>query len=100
MSAPLSRVCFYLSRFLCSARPTRLGGSGSAPLLPQPLQARSGSPKSEGGAATSVAASAESALRWRHRVLCDDLIDVGFGMPPLPTPLLSAQLALRLGRLC
>jgi hypothetical protein len=36
-------------------------------------------------------------LRWRNSLLRDDLVDVGFGLRPVATPLLSSQLLARLG---
>lgn len=90
---PLRRIAFYLRRLVLD-HPTRItlvvehGG----------VKPRLASSRDDAAASAAASLSAADAVsRLRNRLLRDDLMDVGFGLPPVRSPLLTAQLLLRLG---
>ncbi|RYE99990.1 MAG: hypothetical protein EOO41_00180, partial [Methanobacteriota archaeon] len=123
--ARFARVLFYLRRVLCRRRvllpnsrecapqtwrqrvmatllcgrdptnPAALPASTALPAVaPTPMPAAGTRSAAE---ATPAASAANERLRWSNELLCDDLIDIGFGCTPVQTPLLSSQVVLRLG---
>lgn len=99
-----SRILFYLRRIL------RV--QGQSVVQPSPIPARHSSVSNAGFIERLIGSlhacfqrccsrpvSAEEATlqRWKNAVLRDDLIDIGFGLRPVQTPLLSSQLMARLG---
>jgi hypothetical protein len=88
---PSSRVWFYFARLFC--RPiTRLIGMSS---VHKKQNAPPGSSKQS--AQPHLHLTEHEEQRWSNDILLDSLVDVGFGMHPVPTPLASAQVLLRLG---
>lgn len=110
-----SRIFFYARRLCCVAvRPTRLANVvPTRPVAPSARRASAhrhhhhhhqlpaaqpavvGSPSNPDSA--SQARSETLLQRWSNSFFADALVDVGFGLSPIASPLSSSQILLRLG---